>query len=222
MSTDKRLAAALAELPLFPLPGTVFFPHTLMPLHVFEARYRQLTQHVLEGHGHIGIVCIDQSRGDAPVPEVAAVAGVGRIVHHERLPDGRFHLLLQGVARASLELELPSAGLMYRRAVAKPLVSDDDDAPADEGALCELRALRSCYARLVSCCPDVAHVLGDLPLRECEPCVLADVACAALLHDIAERQRALEERSVVRRLRWAQGALEALLLDGATDPDCVN
>lgn len=222
MSTDKRLAAALAELPLFPLPGTVFFPHTLMPLHVFEARYRQLTQHVLEGHGHIGIVCIDQSRSEAPVPEVAAVAGVGRIVHHERLPDGRFHLLLQGVARASLEAELPTAGLMYRRAAARPLTATPADAHADDGALCELRALRACYARLVSCCPEVAHVLGDLPLRECEPCVLADVACAALLHDIAERQQALEERSVLRRLRRAHGALEALLLDGATDPGCFN
>src|SRR5688500_19266769 len=40
------LDCALAELPLFPLPGVVFFPHTLLPLHVFEARYRQLTEHV--------------------------------------------------------------------------------------------------------------------------------------------------------------------------------
>lgn len=217
MSSERRLQEALPGLPLFPLPGTVFFPHTLLPLHVFEKRYRQLTEHVLEGHGHMGIVCIDESRLDAPVPAVAAVAGVGRIVHHERLPDGRFHLLLQGVARVSLTAELPADGLLYRRARARPVEVEEE--PGAEG---ELHALRSCYARLLNCCPDLAHVLGDLPLRTCEPCVLADVACAALLHDIAERQRALEERSVVRRLRCAQEALASLLLNESADPDCVN
>ena len=99
---DDALASALTELPLFPLPGVVFFPHTLLPLHVFEARYRQLTEHVLQGHKHIAVVPICAERQDAPVGGVARVAGVGRIVRQERLPDGRFHLLLQGVARAEL------------------------------------------------------------------------------------------------------------------------
>jgi Lon protease-like protein len=218
MSTDHRLTAALGALPLFPLPGTVFFPHTLLPLHVFEARYRQLTEHVLEGHGHLGVVCLDESRTDAPVPNVAAVAGVGRIVHHERLPDGRFHLLLQGVARAELSAELPAQGLMYRRVVARALGADEESGASDE-----LDALRTCYERLLHCCPDLAHVLGDLPLRVCEPCVLADVACATLLQDIGERQRALEERSVVRRLRCAHDALAALALrEWPPDPDALN
>lgn len=209
MKSDKRLEAALAKLPLFPLPETVFFPHTLLPLHVFEPRYRQLTEHVLEGHGHIGIVCVDGERAGAPVPDVAAVAGVGRVVHHERLPDGRFHLLLQGVARATLHAELPADGLLYRRAQARHL-----DAEFEDGAEAELDALRACYTHLLEYCPDLAHLLGDLPMRLCEPCVLADVACAALLQDLVERQRALEERSVVRRLRCAHDALATLLLRG--------
>lgn len=214
MSIDERLEDALRALPLFPLPGTVLFPHTLLPLHVFEPRYRQLTEHVLEGHGHIGVVCCDPLRGDAPVPDVAAVTGVGRVVRCERLSDGRFHLLLQGVARAALHAELPAQGLLYRRAVAAPHHHDDDQ----QGAADEVRALRACYLRLLQCCPDARHMFGELPLCACEPRVLADIACAALLQDPAERQRALEEASVVRRLRCANDALAALLLHGLPMP----
>lgn len=218
MSIDERLEDALRALPLFPLPATVFFPHTLLPLYVFEPRYRQLTEHVLEGHGHIGVVCCDTQRGDAPVKDVAAVAGVGRVVHHERLSDGRYHLLLQGVSRAALQAELPAAGLLYRRAAAESLDGGGEPSGAEHGAADEVKALRTCYARLLQCCPDARHMLGELPLCTCEPCVLADVVCATLLQDLAERQRALEEPSVVRRLRQANDALAALLLHGLPLP----
>ncbi len=215
MIADQRLQSALHALPLFPLPSTVFFPHTLLPLHVFEGRYRQLTEHVLEGHGHLGVVLLDGACACGPLPGLAPVACVGRVVHHERLPDGRFHLLVQGVARAALREELPAEGLMYRRAVAERLVADDHERAGDE-----LRALRSCYARLLQLCPEASHVLGELPLCMHEPCVLADVACSCLLHDLAARQRALAEPSVVQRLRCASEALANLLLDGLPMPKC--
>lgn len=213
MIVDERLQAALRELPLFPLQSTVFFPHTLLPLHVFEPRYRQLTEHVLEGHGHLGIVWRAPGHMGGPLADLAAVACVGRVVHHERLADGRFHLLVQGVARAAIHEELPADGLLYRRAFAERLVPDDADRATDE-----VRALRSCYARLLQCCPDASHVLGELPLCMCEPCVLADVACACLLQDLHARQAALEEPSVVRRLRCANEALASLLLHGLPMP----
>ncbi len=208
LALDGNLETALRELPLFPLPGTVFFPHTLLPLHVFEPRYRALTEDVLAGHQHFAVVRIDDDCLDAPVAGVARVAGVGRIVHHERLPDGRFHILLQGVARAELVDELPADGKLYRRAAAALVECGDDG----EDAHAELRALRSCYARLLEACPDSKDTLGDLPLRVQEPRVLADVVCAAVLEDVAARQRALEESSVARRLRCANDALATLLL----------
>ena len=149
------------------------------------------------------------------MPDVAAVTGVGRVVHHERLADGRFHLLLQGVARAVLHVELPMEGLLYRRArAARHRHDDGDQRDADD----EVRALRDCYMRMLQCSPDARHMLGELPLCACEPCVLADIACDTLLHDVTERQRALEEPSVVRRLRCANDALAALLLHGLTEP----
>jgi Lon protease-like protein len=204
----ESLNAALSALPLFPLPGTVFFPHTLLPLHVFEPRYRQLTEDVLAGHQHFAVVRIDEDRMDAPVQGVAKVGGVGRVVHHERLPDGRFHILLQGVARAELVDEVPMGDRLYRRAAAKLVICEDNDGAAAD----EVRALRSCYARLLEVCPETKDTLGDLPLRVQEPRVLADVVCAAVLEDVAARQAALEESSVSRRLRSANDALATLLL----------
>ncbi|HEY4220241.1 MAG TPA: LON peptidase substrate-binding domain-containing protein, partial [Myxococcota bacterium] len=157
---DGNLQRALEALPIFPLPGTVFFPHTLLPLHVFEPRYRQLTADVLAGHQHIAVVQLDEERSDARVPGVAKVAGVGRVVHHERLPDGRYHILLQGVGRAVLVEELPADGLLYRRARTDLLVCEEGD-----GTDAEVRTLRSCYARLLEACPESKDTLGDLPLR---------------------------------------------------------
>ena len=213
---DGQLERALVALPIFPLPDTVFFPHTLLPLHVFEPRYRQLTEQVLASHMHIGVVCIDESRDDVSVKGVARVSGVGRVVHHERLADGRFHILLQGLARAELVEELPLEGLLYRRATAKLLCPGGE--PLEPETDAEVQTLRSCYARLLEVCPDTKDVLGDLPLRVQEPRVLADVVCAAILDDVAARQAALEETSVARRLRCANDALANLLLQGlATD-----
>ena len=212
-TSDGQLERALGALPIFPLPDTVFFPHTLLPLHVFEPRYRQLTEQVLAGDMHIGIVCCDDARDQADVVAVmgvAKVAGVGRIVHHERLADGRFHILLQGIARAELVRELPMDGVLYRRCEARQLSAADDD----KEAAIEVQALRSCYAHLLEVCPDTRDVLGDLPLRVQEARVLADVVCAAVLEDIAARQAALEETSVARRLKYANDALATLLLQG--------
>lgn len=213
--SDPYLARALEALPLFPLPGTVFFPHTLLPLHVFEPRYRQMTEHVLSTHAHMAVVLLHDEAG-----ATAKTAGLGRVVHHERLHDGRFHILLQGVGRVRLVDELPPEGLLYRRARARLLADEDDAGDAVDH---ELSLLRACYARLVDAVPDATDNLGDLPHRIHEPGVLADIVNAAVLEDLRARQRALEETSVVRRLKCANDALATLLLRSlATETACVH
>src|ERR1700710_2444328 len=99
---------ALEALPIFPLPNCVLLPGGLLPLHVFEPRYRELTRHCLAGHHYMGIARLrpgfEQSYyGRPPVFERF---GVGRIICSEELPDGRFALLLRGVARVELAREL--------------------------------------------------------------------------------------------------------------------
>jgi Lon protease-like protein len=217
---DVNLTRALEALPLFPLPGTVFFPHTLLPLHVFEPRYRQMTEAVIAGHQHMAVVLVD----DAPSAVVRGckkVAGLGRIVHHERLPDGRFHILLQGIGRVELDDELPMDGLLYRRCPARLLDAEldselDADAPLPLDVQREMTTLRTCYTRLMDVMPECKDTLADLPLRIHDPGILADIVNAAVLEDIPARQAALEEISVARRLKSANDALATLLLRSIT------
>lgn len=113
---------------LFPLEA-VLLPQQPMPLHIFEPRYRQMVDNELDRAGQIAIATADR---DAPMtPEgdvgIRPVVCIGQIVSHERLPDGRFHIVLHGLCRARVTQELPAGdGTLYRRAMV--------EAFGDEGA----------------------------------------------------------------------------------------
>src|SRR6476660_9240536 len=93
-------------MPMFPL-GTVLFPHALLPLHVFEERYRRMTQRVLRGDGEFGVVLIERGSevggGDARF----GVGTVARVVEASRFDDGRYALVARGVTRCSVRAWLP-------------------------------------------------------------------------------------------------------------------
>lgn len=205
---------ALDELPLFPLPGTVFFPNTLLPLHVFEPRYRQMTEQVLASNGMLAVVLLQDGGGT-----LHKVAGLGRVIHQERLPDGRYHILLQGVGRVRLVEELPMDGLLYRRARAR-LLSDCDEDPEEVAA--ELKTLKACYNHLLETSPEARAALGDLCARIQDPGMLADIICASVLDEPCTRQAALEDTSVVGRLKRASDALASALLVKMGDDGCVH
>lgn len=116
----EAMSDALSSVPVFPLPGVVFFPEQRLPLHIFEPRYRAMVRDVLDTSSRLLVV--SRIEGDPHEPEVrfAGVATVGRVVGHQRLPDGRFNILLEGVSRVSLAEHLPQVP-PYRRAHATPL-----------------------------------------------------------------------------------------------------
>lgn len=88
--------------PLFPLPNVAFFPQVLLPLHIFEPRYRQMTADALEGDRYIALARLRPGWEELPDtdPPIYEHVCLGRIVAEEKLDDGRYHLILQGVARA--------------------------------------------------------------------------------------------------------------------------
>src|SRR5436190_2850967 len=101
---------------LFPLPNLVLFPHVIQGLHIFEARYRQMTADALAGDGLIAIVALKEgAEEDAERPVIEEVACLGRIVWHEKLPDGRYNLRLRGLSRARIIQEVTTDKL-YRTA----------------------------------------------------------------------------------------------------------
>jgi len=112
--TDAALEHFSGLAPLFPLPNVVLFPHGLLPLHIFEARYRQMTADALEGERLIAMSLLRPGWEQTPnhlLPPIHPMVGLGQIIAHERLDDGRYMLVLRGLARAKLireeHVELP-------------------------------------------------------------------------------------------------------------------
>jgi Lon protease-like protein len=92
------------EIPLFPL-HTVLCPGIVMPLHIFEDRYRALTRHCLDTGAPFGVVLIREGR-ETGAGQVLALAGVGALVEIReagRYPDGRYDLLAAATGRFSID-----------------------------------------------------------------------------------------------------------------------
>src|SRR3954469_1314301 len=100
MDEAERIRRGLPRLPIFPLPGAVLLPHALVPLHVFEPRYRKMTRDCQAGLRVMALANIpdDQAAGETP-PRVAPVVGVGVLARVDALADGRFNIVLRGVLR---------------------------------------------------------------------------------------------------------------------------
>jgi Lon protease-like protein len=104
-------------IPVFPLSEVVLLPGEVLPLHIFEPRYRAMVQDALAGHRVIGIVEVDHGREPSellPTP-IRDVGCVGFIAEHQQLPDGRFLIWLLGIERFSIDEEL-AVETLYRQA----------------------------------------------------------------------------------------------------------
>ncbi len=179
--------------PLFPLPNVVLFPRTVLPLHVFEPRYRAMTERALRGERLIAMALLKPGwephvQGSPPIFETV---GLGRIVQEQRLPDGRYNLALLGVARARiLDEETTSAG--YRLASLKLLgVGEPDDPRLEQVRLGLLAVYATLASRVIKSpgTPDPDMSLG----------LLCDLLTAFLETDVAAKQAVFEELDVAAR-----------------------
>ena len=209
----RDIAAALDVLPVFPLPQTVLFPGALLPLHIFEPRYRTMIKDVLATNKALAIALIRETgeRDAHRHPHIEPVAGVGLIIDHAELADGRYNILLRGRARVKLE-ELPFVP-PYRRARATLLHSAPGEPPA-----------RDMAALLAS----AAAFAADIRARDSEfdfripPHTPAAAACDLAAHhlvlDARERQSILETLDVAVRVRRTTEslALQHAALQGNT------
>jgi uncharacterized protein len=201
MSTDTAPPSALdlARLALFPLPDTVLFPGTVLPLHVFEPRYRRMITDVLANNRVLGVVRLRPGFENDYYgrPPLFSVCGVGRVVKEVALPDGRFNIVVLGVGRARLLEELPFEP--YRVVRAELLPDMETRAPLQWSAWYpKLEALGRQLAPHVS--QSNTQDLQRL-IREANSAgACADRLAAALIADADERQRLLEQRDPTERL----------------------
>jgi Lon protease-like protein len=115
------------RVPLFPLPGAILFPRSQLPLHIFEARYREMVADAIEGHGRIGMIQPLRLDDDNLAP-LYGVGCIGEIVSVEELDDGRYNIVLLGSHRFRLIRETPVEAL-YRCAEVDIEAFDDEEPP---------------------------------------------------------------------------------------------
>ena len=182
---------ALDELAVFPLPDLVFFPHALLPLHIFEPRYRAMTADVLAGTRMMAVARLKPGyqadyQGRPPIFDTA---GAGVCVHADKLPDGRYHIVLRGVGRVLLEEEYPPEK-PYRVARARVL-GDDRSTRPDELERKHHELIVLCD-RLAAAMPSEAEALRQLARAVATPGGCADAVASALIREPDARQTLLE------------------------------
>jgi len=186
------------RLPVMPLPGAVLFPHALLPLYIFEPRYRQMLQHALQQHRIFCVTLIKPSCPEWHAPEdFFHVATAGLIRACVGLNDGTSNLILQGLRRvrfAGFEQEAPFP------------IARIDIVESRDATTVETEALGAKVLELYS---NLKHDGRQLPakvgrylaeLRDLE--MLADLMASTFVNDPLRRQRVLEERSLNQRLRF--------------------
>ena len=143
---------SVRELPLFPLPDVVLFPQQLLPLHIFESRYRMLLQTVLETDKRFGIVRINPENG-----EMAEIGCCAEVLQHQTTEDGRSHIVSLGQQRfrlLNITRETP-----YRTG----MVSWLEDEP-----IADAEALNSLRDRVSKALTDVVQLTSKLQNRDVE------------------------------------------------------
>jgi Lon protease-like protein len=195
---------------IFPLPEVALFPHALLPLHVFEPRYREMVRDCLAGDRKMAVAALEPGyeANYHGRPPVRPVCGLGELVAHDGLPDGRSNILLRGTRRVRILEELPPDH-EYRVVRYAPL----DDTYRDE--LDRARAVRDLVMladQIALKLPSGADTLRQLVRSEVEVGALTDVLASALITEPAERQLLLETVEVAARVERVSAEMAAILL----------
>jgi hypothetical protein len=205
-------------LPVFPLTGVMLLPGTVLPLHIFEPRYRNMVEDALDGDKIFGMIQPlapqDDNRGPRPgtesgAPELYKVGCAGYIEQSENFPDGRYFIQLKGVNRFRYENELP-LGRGYRRV--RGIYQEFPDATVQDGWQCDrgvvlgaLAAYGEAHGMQVK--PEHAARFSDLEL--------VNLLSVSLPFHPAEKQALLEALTLKDR----ENMLVNLLRLGAGTPE---
>ena len=201
----------LSDLAVFPLPRVVFFPGALLPLHLFEERYRSMIADCLEReHMAMAVSMLkpgyEENYGGNP--EMHDICGLGHIEKHEKMDDGRYNILLRGISRVRVEAELDS-DVPYRKAQVSVLPGNLDQDQVSTSALTTLLSTASLVATEVRRKhPEFELQLGnDMPSG-----MLTDIVADRLVASEAARQRLIETVHVPQRVEILTQTLAEILV----------
>ena len=212
MDDAQLVERELHRLPIFPLPGAVLLPFALIPLHVFEPRYRKMVRDCVARSGVLALANIpaDALARRTDPPAVLPMVGAGVLARVDPLPDGRSNIVLRGVLRARILEELPTRE-PYRVVRAERVLEAFADPAVLERAAEELRqlVLAVCARRPGAEATALAQMAGSTA----RPGDLADAVGAMVIESPRERQELLEICSPEERLRRVTQHLAAALAE---------
>jgi Lon protease-like protein len=212
-------------LPLFPL-GTVLYPGLLLPLHIFEQRYRQLIRDLLDGPEPrcFGVIAIRRGRetgvdGISSLHEIGCTATVRQIQEHD---DGRFDLVTVGTQRfqlAGLDHSKP-----YLQGEVDLLAEDTGDEPA---AGLAAQAVHGAFRAYLDALAGRGVTQAAVPELPGEPAALSYLVAASMIMDLRDKQALLAEPDALHRLIAERALLsrETMMLRSLTStpaPDLRN
>jgi uncharacterized protein len=194
------------RLPLFPL-GSVLYPGLVLPLHIFEDRYRQLVGDLLAGPEPrtFGVIAIRQGRetgvgGVSALYETGCTAVLRRAEKH---PDGRFDLVTVGTDRFRLvSLNDPAP---YFRGDVELLPEGVGDSAAAATAVASVQRQFHAYLEMLTASGRAQITISELPD---DPLLLSYLVAAVVVVDLPVKQQLLEEPDALSRLA-AEGSLLA-------------
>jgi uncharacterized protein len=196
---------ATETLPLFPL-GTVLYPGLVLPLNIFEERYRQLVADLLDGPEprRFGVIAIREGR-ETGIDGVSALYDIGCLATVRdvtELPDGRYKLITIGTERFKLHgLDKSKPYLLGEVELLDELVGDETETKLAVAAV--QRGFRG-YLDVLAAKGSATINVPELPD---EPVLLSYLVAASVIIDLPERQGLLAQPSALRRLRSERALL---------------
>jgi Lon protease-like protein len=202
------------EVPVMTLPNVAFFPQALLPLHIFEPRYRHMLRDVLASNRIFAVACLDSAAvsEDVRFEPPHRVACIGLIRACQKNENGTSNLLLQGLCRVAIEKIVGDEP--YRRIRIRALTSKPGATPAANAKLrTELAGLIKLKLKLT---PGGSDGMTDLLKSVEDPEIFADIAAFNLCDSVDVKQKLLETLDVNRRLglllRVMRAEIEAIVL----------
>jgi len=212
-------------LPLFPLP-TVLFPGLVLPLHVFEERYRLLVRELVDAGGagaRFGVVAMRSGREvRAGLPDLHEVGCTAELRRVEPYEDGRFDIVTTGGARFRLrELD---ASRPYLTGEVDQLPESIGDAAEAAALAGQVRAVFSAYVSALGAAQGSAPEPAELPELPVDPLVLSYLVAAAVVVDVPDKQALLAAADAVERLQLELSLLsqETRLLRALSAPPALD
>ena len=207
MGQMEGAARKMAAVPLFPLPNVVLFPSAVLPLHVFEERYKTMVADALRAKRTIAMALLRPGWEMTYYqrPAIEPVVCVGSIISHERLPDGCFNLLLQGRTRAMIVKEYGDRP--YRMAMLQTL---SEPAPAEIELMNHRQKMIEIFNSAAFASTPAGRQFRDMLSGPMTTAQVADLAAFNILDGVELKQALLAERDVNRRVERVVQELEKL------------